>query len=147
MKIIANFLLFFLLFNCCSSNKRDFELCSGKKHPYYHPNLEYSGGFHEIKKHFYDNYKDIGVPNDTGIVKIRFNVNCKGESGDFYTETYNLDYKGITIDEKVTKQLLDLTKTLNDWIPAYNEDGNSINSHKFFAFKILDGKLIDILPK
>ena len=51
------------------------------------------------------------------------------------------------MSKKITKQLLNISKTLDDWIPAYDEDGNSVNSHKFFAFKIVNGKLIDILPK
>jgi len=122
-------------------------LCSGKTHPYYYPTLEYKGGFYEIKKHYYSNYKAIELPNNTGIVKISFNINCNGKPGNYFLETYSLDYKNIVITKKITEQLLSLTKSLNDWIPAYDEDGNSVNSHKFFAFKIVNGILTDILPK
>ena len=58
-----------------------------------------------------------------------------------------MGYESNVMSKKITKQLLNISKTLDDWIPAYDEDGNSVNSHKFFAFKIVNGKLIDILPK
>ena len=146
MRIIINFLIC-ICFLSCSKNTEKFELCSGEKRPYYYPSLKYKGDFYEIKKHYYSNYKTIESLNNNGIVKIRFNINCKGESGNYFLETYNMDYKSILMSENITKQLLNLTKDLNDWIPAYNVDGNSINSHKFFAFKIVKGVLTDILPK
>ncbi len=131
----------------CNKNNVKFELCPGKKHPYYYPNLRYNGDFYEIKAHYYNNYRTISLPNNTGVVKIMFSVNCKGKSGNYFLETYSLNYNNIIINKKITEQLINLTKTLNDWIPALDEDGESVNSHKFFAFKIIDGKLTDILPK
>jgi hypothetical protein len=146
MKIIIKLFLFCLLFSC-SSNISEFKLCPGKKRPYYYPTLEYKGSFHEIKRHFFSNYKTIDASNNNGIVKIRFYINCKGETGDFFIDTYSLNYKRISITNKISNQLLYLTKDLKDWIPARNDEGEKINSHKFFAFKIIEGKLIDILPK
>jgi hypothetical protein len=146
MKItIKLFLLYFL--TSCSSGNSEFKLCSGIKRPYYFPTLEYKGDFYKIKNHFFNNYTTIQLPNNNGIVKIRFHVNCKGETGNFFTDTYSLDYKKTTINKDITEQLLNLTKSLKDWIPARNEEGENINSHKFFAFKIIKGDLIDILPK
>tara|TARA_B110000879_G_C11160704_1_gene508942 strand:- start:1256 stop:1696 length:441 start_codon:yes stop_codon:yes gene_type:complete len=146
MRIIISFLVCACFLGCNESTSK-FELCSGKKHPYYHPTLEYHGGFYEIKKHYYSSYQTIESPNNTGIIKIRFNINCKGKTGNYVLETYSLDYKSILITKKITEQLLNLTKNLNDWTPAYDENRNSVNSHKFFAFKIVNGILIDILPK
>ena len=146
MRILINFLICICLLSC-NENTQKFELCAGKKRPYYHPTLEYQGGFYKIKKHYYSQYKTTEFPNNTGIVKIRFDINCKGKAGNYFLETYSLDYKNITINKNSTEQLLNLTKNLNDWLPAYDEDGERVNSHKFFAFKIIDGVLIDILPK
>ena len=146
MRIIISFLVL-VSFLGCNENTSKFELCSGKKYPYYHPTLEYEGGFYEIKKHYYSNYKTIELSNNTGIVKINFSINCEGESGNYFLETYDMGYESNVMSKKITKQLLNISKTLDDWIPAYDEDGNSVNSHKFFAFKIVNGKLIDILPK
>ncbi len=146
MRAIISFIICICLFSC-NDNHKKFELCSGGKRPYYYPTLEYKGGFYEIKNHYYSNYIPIISPNNNGIVKIRFNINCKGASGNYFLETYNMGYESNVMSKKITEQLLNLTKTLNDWIPAYDEDGNSVNSHKFFAFKIVNGKLTDILPK
>ena len=142
-------LIFFIfLLTACNSTKNDFELCSNNKYPYYHPTLDYEGDFYEIKSHFYKNYHKNSEQNNTGIVRIQFQVNCLGDTGNFKMETYSLEYKKTTIiNEKVTQDLLQLTKGLKKWIPAINENGENIDSHKFFAFKLIDGELIDILPK
>ncbi|KZS39725.1 hypothetical protein AWE51_08725 [Aquimarina aggregata] len=145
MKIFIK--LFILIsFASCNSNN-SFELCAGNTHPYYHPILKYKGGFYEIKKYFYKNYRTSHGANNSGIIRIQFQVNCLGESGNYDIETYNLEYDDSVIDRKIMKQLVDLTKELTGWIPANNEEGNAVNSHKFFAFKIIDGQLKDILPK
>ncbi|WP_024741906.1 hypothetical protein [Tenacibaculum maritimum] len=146
MKTIISFIICICLFSCKNSNEK-IELYSGKKWPYYYPTLEYKGGFYEIKKHYFNNYRTIVSPNNSGIVKIRFNINCKGISGNFHLETYSLEYKNTVISKKITDQLFFLTKSLNNWIPGRDEDGETVNSHKFLAFRIVNGKLIDILPK
>ena len=149
MKTLIKLLLFYFLTSCSSGNSgnSEFKLCSGMKRPYYYPTLEYKGNFYKIKSHFFNNYKTIQLPNNNGIVKIRFNINCKGETGNFFINTYSLNYKNITMNKEITEQLLNLTKGLKNWIPARNEESENINSHKFFAFKIIKGVLIDILPK
>jgi hypothetical protein len=53
----------------------------------------------------------------------------------------------IAINTQITAQLLELTKGLKYWIPAKDDDEKIVNSHKFFAFKIVNGQLVDILPK
>jgi len=146
MKIIIKLLVFIFLVNC-NSSKKDFKLCSGNTRPYYYPALEYKEGFYKIKKYLYDNYHKVESFNNSGIVKIRFHVNCKGQPGNYTLETYSLDYKNMIVDSVITNQLLKLTKDLKEWIPALDEDGNFVNSHKFFAFKLVDGELKDILPK
>jgi hypothetical protein len=135
------------LFISCNSKPTDFELCGGGLYPYYHPQLNYKGSFYAIKEYFYTNYKEVNYSNNTGIVKIRFHVNCKGETGNFKIETYGLDYNPIKIDTQITQQLLELSQRLKNWIPAKDENGNTVNSHKFLAFKIINGRLTDILPK
>jgi len=147
MRRFVSFFFILLFFIRCSFNNSEFKLCSGGKRPYYYPTLEYKGGFYIIKKHFFNNYKTLVCSNNTGIVKIRFDVNCKGEAGNFTIDTYSENYEKSIINDEITKQLLCLTKELKNWIPANNEEGEPINSYKFFAFKLVGGKLIDILPK
>lgn len=146
-KFIGVFL--FVLFIRCNSNldNKNFELCNNNLNPYYYPELKYKGDFYAIKKHFQTNYTYVKDINTTGIIRIQFNVNCKGEVGDFSIETYTLDYKKTTLNTELIHQFTHLCKTLNEWIPAFDKEGNNIDSHKFLAFRLIDGKLIDILPK
>jgi len=146
MRKLIKLFLVIIFFSCSSNSNSEFELCSGDKRPYYYPALEYKGGFYKVKKYFFDNYKSSKKINYSGIVKIRFDVNCKGETGNFIMSNYTLDYKDTVVDGEFTEQLLYLTKSLRDWVPAH-EQGKPINSYKFFAFKLMKGKLIDILPK
>jgi len=146
MKILFSCLIICSLIGCYSESP-NFELCGGGLHPYYHPQLNYQGSFFAIKNHFYKGYKEVNSENNDGIVRIRFHVNCKGQTGNFTWDTYSLDYDSIKLDDRITDQLLALTQQLDKWIPAKDEDGSALNSHKFFAFKISDGQLIDILPK
>ncbi|MFH4968280.1 hypothetical protein V8G61_08760 [Gaetbulibacter sp. M240] len=143
--ILIMFLI--LLLPACNSSDSNFKLCGNKKYPYYHPDLSYEGGFYEIKRHFYENYSQIKNDKNTGIVQIQFQVNCIGDTGNYKVSTYSLEYKNTIMDETIIHRLLQLTKGLKKWIPAVNDNGENINSHKFFAFKLIDGKLIDILPK
>jgi hypothetical protein len=145
-KLVKLFLIITFL-SCNPNTNLEFKLCSGGKRPYYYPTLEYKGGFYIVKKHFFDNFKASNYLNNTGIVKIRFDVNCKGETGNFMIDTYNMNYRATIINDEITKQLLYLTKELKNWIPAQNDKGETINSFKFFTFKLSDGKLVDILPK
>tara|TARA_B100000809_G_scaffold222378_1_gene231305 strand:+ start:5064 stop:5504 length:441 start_codon:yes stop_codon:yes gene_type:complete len=146
MKIFVSCLAI-CLFISCNSESTKFELCGGGLYPYYHPQLNYEGSFYAIKEHFYTNYKAVDSGSNNGIVKIRFHVNCNGETGNFKTETYGFDYNSNEMDSQITQQLLALTQELENWIPAKDENGEALNSHKFFAFKIRDGQLTDILPK
>lgn len=146
MRILSNLVIFIIVLGC-GQDKQEFQLCSGKKWPYYHPDLEYSGGFYDIKDNFYNSYKIIESTNNTGIVRIQFDINCKGQSGNFKVETYGLNYRSIEMDSLIINQLIHSTKNLQRWIPAKMDDGSTVNSHKFFAFKIINGRLIDILPK
>mgnify|MGYP000854727886 FL=1 len=143
-----NVYLICLIICCaCNTSSNEFDLCSGKLHPYYYPELKYKGDFYAVKQHYYDNYKQVKSIQNSGIVRIQFHVNCRGETGNYKVETYSFDYLKTELDLRISKQLVQLTKSLTNWIPAENEDGETVNSHKFFAFKIKKGQLIDVLPK
>jgi hypothetical protein len=152
VKIISTILFCFIMSNIMQAQTdSSFSLCgTGRKNPYYYPQLRYRGEFRELKAYFYqyfaeENFKNLS--NNSGIVRIQFQVNCNGTSGNFSIKNCDFKYKVCEINESISSKLLNLTKSLNGWIPAKDEKGNYINSHKFFAFKIKDGQLIDILPK
>lgn len=133
------------LFSC--NNSDEFELCSTSLHPYYYPELKYEGDFYAIKEHFKEYYQPVLASDNSGMVRIRFQVNCKGESGNFSVDTYNSNFEEIEVNKEIVTQLVELTRALKGWIPAKNEDGEPVNSHKFFAIRIENGNLMEIMPK
>lgn len=145
MKTCYNLLIAFCVTGC--ANHSDFELCGSKLYPYYHPELKYDGSFYAVKEHFRSNYIPVKEGVNSGIVRVRFHVNCKGETGNFNLETYNPDYEKIALNREISDQLLKLTQGLQGWIPATNEEGETVDSHKFFSFRIENGAITEILPK
>lgn len=147
---ITYLFLIVLLFNS-SYSQNIFSLCGDKKiYPYYNPELKNKKEFNEIKEYFFANFstsKYKKIKQNSGVVIIQFQVNCEGKSGNFLITTCNLDYIENKVNTKITEQLKKLTSELKDWIPAKNENGELVNSHKFYAFKIINGVLIEIMPK
>lgn len=135
------------LFSCNTKSSNDFALCWGSVYPYYNPDLKYEGDFYAIKEHFTTNFQKVNSQPNHGVVRIRFQVNCKGQAGNYQIETYNYNFQKDSVHAAITEQLLSLTQQLQAWIPAKNKEGEEVNSHKFFAFHIKNGELIDIMPK
>lgn len=142
-----------LLCNILFSQEKEtsFTLCDdGSTYPYYSPELKYKGGFWEIKQNFISEYPTNQfqeLKNNSGIIIIQFKVNCKGEVGDFSVQQLDLSYQPTVLAKEITKYFLTTTKMLKNWVPAKNEEGKFVNSHKFFSFKINKGVLLEILPK
>ena len=59
----------------------------------------------------------------------------------------DLNYQPTVLDKVISDYFLEKAKTLKNWIPAQDEEGNVVNSHKFFSFRIKKGDLLEILPK
>lgn len=115
--------------------------------PYYLTGLDYKGGIFAIKEKYKKEYITVKKGQNSGIVKIRFDVNCKGETGNFEFETYNLNYESTTLNDSIVNQTVLIAKKLNNWIPGTNDNNEKINSFKFLAIKIIDGEIKEILPK
>lgn len=144
-------LILFPLGSVCAQNVDEFNLCGeGKMYPYYYPELKYEGDFLAITNHFETNY-DSGAFKDieeaTGILTIQFQVNCNGETGNYKVKMVDLDFKETEMNKKLIQHILELSKELNQWIPAKNDNDETINSHKFLSFRIEAGKITEIYPK
>lgn len=139
-------LLSFLLISC---NQRDgaFKLCGvGISKPYYYTGLTYKGEIYSIEKEINEIYTRV-ESNNNGIAKVRFKVNCEGQIGDFHYEEYDNNYIKTQLNDSIELQLINGVSQLSDWIPGKNDDGDGVNSHSFLSFRIVDGKIIEILPK
>ncbi len=131
----------------CKSNENSFSLCGlGIVKPYYYTGLKYSGEIYQIEKEFRDNYIPV-LKNASGIAKIRFNVNCKGEAGQFEYEEYDMNYIKSNLNDSIETQVKTIVVGLNDWIPGTDDDGNPVNSHSFLSLRIINGEITEILPK
>jgi len=142
------YILTILVFFSCNKKSGELKLCElGILKPYYLTGLDYKGGIYAIKQKYKSKYIPVIKGPNSGIVKIRFDVNCLGETGNFEFETYNLNYKSTTLNDSIVNQTLSIAKKLDDWIPGTNDDNENINSFKFIAIKIIHGEIKEILPK
>lgn len=142
------YILTITIFFSCNRKSGELKLCGlGILKPYYLTGLDYNGGMYVIKKKYNDEYFPVTNGVNSGIVKIRFDVNCMGETGNFVFETYNLLYQPTILNDSIVNQTISIAKKLDDWIPGTNDKNENINSFKFIAIKVKDGKIKEILPK
>lgn len=142
------YILIITLFFSCNKKTGELDLCGlGILRPYYLTGLDYEGGIFAIKEKYKKEYITVKKGQNSGIVKIRFDVNCKGETGNFEFETYNLNYELTTINDSIVNQTVLIARKLNDWTSGTNDDNENINSFKFLAIKVINGEIKEILPK
>lgn len=107
--------------------------------------LEYKGDKYTLDSIFFSEYKSVNKPGETGLIRIRFIVNCKGESGRFRMIAMDADYREKEFEKNITEQLMEITKSLKGWTPKVWK-GTAIDYYQYLIFKIESGKLISILP-
>lgn len=104
----------------------------------------YKGEKLAIESIFKQKFKEINV-DESGFVRIRFVVNCKGKTGRFRVVQSDSDYKKFQFDERIVNQLTEISKELSDW-RIYKRNNYSIDYYQYLIFKIKKGKIIEILP-
>lgn len=107
--------------------------------------LEYNGEKYAIDSIFFSAFKSIPNPQETGLIRIRFIVNCKGESGRFRMIAMDSEYREREFDKNITEQLMSITKSLKGWTPKVWKE-TEIDYYQYLIFKLESGKLISILP-
>jgi len=146
MKIIPIIFTIIILSSCSQDNQR-FNLCGlGLTKPYYYTGLKYSGEIFRIEKEIKANYESVSY-NNNGIAKVRFKVDCKGKIGDLKYEEFDMNYNKVQLNDSIELQIMNGVSKLNKWIPGKDDNGNPVNSHSFLSFRIIDGEIIEILPK
>lgn len=106
----------------------------------------YTGGKIAIEKFFEENYDTTKTHDQSGLVRIRFIVNCKGESGRFRILGMDPTYKELDFDASITDQLLALTKSLDSWKVFKNQAGREKEYYQYLIFKIQNGRIVEIMP-
>lgn len=135
-KHILVLLIFLIVFGCNSNlgtdnyrmvgdilhdpkiDNENFSLCNGDARVIQYYALgenTYGGEKLEIRETFENYYRPEEAKKESGLIRIRFIVNCKGETGRFRVLGMDEDYQEKTFDSSVTDQLLKITKSLNNW--------------------------------
>jgi hypothetical protein len=120
--------------------------------PYYYKDapLQYIGGFYALKEFVIEKYntkKYQKIQDNTGIVVIHFKITCNGIVKNINSESYNYDYKIININPIIIETLQNIVSDLNEWEIGINQRNELLCYHKFLTFKLLNGQIIEILPK
>lgn len=134
------------------TDKRDFKLCYSDHIFQYFNTLkgfEYAGEKIALEKEVRDKYVPKNLPGESGLIRIRFIVNCKGETDRFRLISMDTNYHPKTFDKSITEQLTQITKSLKGWKPKlYEKDGKEypIDYYQYLIFKLKDGHITQILP-
>ena len=129
----------------------NFHICDETNIPQYYVRYSsdtppgYKGEKRGLESVILNQYHYVPSEKENGYVTIRFIVNCEGKPGRFRMEEMDFDYKAKTFDKKITGQLLDIVKNLNDWIPRKRND-ISLDFYQYLTFRIEKGQIVKILP-
>lgn len=95
-------------------------------------------------------YQPVHQSGQSGLIQIKFVVNCNGESGLFSTTGFDEDYCPKVFDERITTQLLTLCRNqiaIDESFRANrNPDSRPQDAAITLAFRLKDGNITDILP-
>lgn len=123
-----------------------FEICNKDflVQPYAPYGTDYRGGRKAIKKQL---LQDLNLTKEefknSGLINIRFIVNCKGEMGRYRVKAINDDLEETTYDHRQTDMLESAISRLEDWQPGKWKDDN-LDSYYQINFKIENGRITDI---
>ena len=130
------------------SDNKNFNLCGAQDQivQYYaFPEKTYKGEKSALIEHFQKGYEPVQNSKESGLIRIRFVVNCKGEAGRFRLLSMDSEYQPKEFSKKITAQLLTLTQKLTGW-KAMQARGNFRDYYQYLVFKIENGELIEIMP-
>jgi len=72
-------------------------------------------------------------------------VNCEGQAGYFRMMSADTSYNEKEFDNRITDQLMHLTKSIDEWPIKVYRDGAG-DYYMYLIFKISDGQLMEIMP-
>jgi hypothetical protein len=126
----------------------NFTLCYEKNTKQYHnlnEEMQYEGDKYALVNIFATQFKPSDGATDSGIIRIRFIVNCKGQTGRFRLISSGYDYKEKQFSKVITDQLMAITKSLRGWKILSDKRGPK-DYYQYLIFKITDGQIQEILP-
>lgn len=94
-------------------------------------------------------YQSVQQAGQSGLIWVRFVVNCEGEPGPFELTGFDDDYCPKLFDSRITNQLRDICQNRVGTDPALRQSQPADPSHDVsvaITFRLKDGRIIDILP-
>jgi hypothetical protein len=129
----------------------DFKLCFNdndiRQYFNFSKGVQYKGEKPAIDEYFKEKYQAV-ESNQSGLIRIRFIVNCKGETDRFRLMAMDGNYQATKFSSEITDQLLDLTQKMDGWLPIEMEEMNNtaLDYYQYIIFKIDRGNIIEIMP-
>ncbi len=126
----------------------EFQLCGNQElivQYYAFGEKTYEGEKIAIDNYFIENYIPPENNHENGLIRIRFVVNCNGETGRFRLMAMDESYEEYKFDTSITNQLVELTKSLDRW-KVMKAGLLARDYYQYLIFKIRDGQIIEILP-
>jgi hypothetical protein len=105
--------------------------------------VQYIGGKAAIDSLFFATYQQVDT-DKSGMIRIRFVVNCSGESGRFRVLSADLDYQATEFPSTLISQLMQITKSMNGWQPKIWKE-TKIDYYQNLIFIIHQGALSNII--
>lgn len=125
-------------FKLCNANEQIIQYFNDGK------GIQYVGGKPAIDSIFFSNYRTVKI-NESGLIRIRFVVNCSGETGRFRLLSSDINYQPKEFTSEITNQLLRISKSMNNWQPKKWKD-TKVDYYQYLICKIDNGELTHILP-
>ena len=124
-----------------------FELCQDRVYQYFNDSkgLLFKGDKPALEEAFFGQYVDQNIIGESGLIRIRFVVNCMGKSDRFRLIGMNNNYEKKIFNSKISAQLLNITKNINGW-GIMKIKGKPLDYYQYLIFVIEDGNLTNILP-
>jgi hypothetical protein len=128
-------------------DNRDFKLCDENNiQEYYQVGTRYGEGLKSVRRFFQQYAADaFSKKQSDGYLTIRFVVNCNGETDRYRVWATDLEMKPQQVPPENEQKLTDALRKMGNWQPG-ERDGKIYDTYAFLTFKILNGKITDILP-
>lgn len=97
-------------------------------------------------KVFREQYKMPEIEDASGLIRVRFIINCEGKAGRFRLISMDTEYVEKEFDSRITDQILTITKSLDGWKIFKNKNQQPVEYYQYLIFKLKEGQLIEILP-
>lgn len=107
--------------------------------------LVYEGEKKELVSIIRNKFNYPKTKGQNGFITIRFIINCEGKTGRFRVTEMGFDLKPKEFDKKISKQILEIIKSLDGWKPFERND-KTWDYRQYLSFKFKDGQLKEILP-